>query len=380
MRRILCMLVAAVIVGSIVAGCTASPQPPVAPAGGGANQNWQAEWQKLVEAGKREGTVSVYTTWLPEIRAALTERFKQNYGISLEFATVSGGQELAAKMEKERTAGLYLADVIGTALSITTTVMKPIGIVAPLEPMLILPEARDTRAQLAGRLFLDAEQKYFVPLTASYDPFLSRNTELVKEGELKSYYDVLDPKWRGKIMMNDPTHIGGGNNLVTLLTKQWGEDKTRDFLRQLVKQEPALSRDYRLQAEWVAKGKVAVGVGVPTSQIRTFQKVGAPVAFVRPKEGGLVTQGGPGGMTLPAGKLPHPNAARVFINWLLTKEGETVFSKAFLQPAWRLDVPTEGLEELVPPPGAVIEDDEFDSGLASRRDLAKEIFAPLLAR
>ncbi|MBI4331140.1 MAG: ABC transporter substrate-binding protein [Chloroflexi bacterium] len=387
MRNLLLVTMAAIALLGPVLACVPQPQqsPAAAPATGPgvsspgpARESWEAEWEKVLAAGKKEGMVSVYTSWTPDIRVALRETFEKKYGISLEFTTASGGPELTAKMERERTAGLYLADVIGNALSVVTTLMRPIGLAAPIEPMLVLPEARDTKVRVGGLLFLDADQKYFIPLAASFDSFLSRNTDLVKEGEIKSFRDILDPKWRGKIIMNDPTGVGGGNAFVTLTARLWGWEQARAYLNELVRQAPVLSRDYRLQAEWVARGKMALGVGVPINQLMIFQKMGAPVALVRAKEGGRVSQGGPGGLILPAGKLPHPNATRVFINWMLTREGQTVFSKAFLQPAWRLDVSTEGLEELVPPPGATVEDEETAKLQAQYRETAKEVFAPLL--
>ncbi|MBI4331132.1 MAG: extracellular solute-binding protein [Chloroflexi bacterium] len=382
-KRILLPIV--IVLGGILAACAAnpvaspevgrSPEPAVA---GTAKESWEVEWNKLVEEARKEGTVTLSTSnWSVDLQRALQQNFRRKFGIEIEFSGVGSGVEQVAKLERERIAGLYLIDVIGGGLNTSTTLLKPKGMLAPVEPLLVLPETRDMKVFVDGRLFLDAEKKYYVPLTANFDPLLARNTESVGERELTSFSDVLDQKWRGKMVMNDPTATGGGNAFVTLMGKVLGTEKSKEFLRQLVKQEPVINRDYRLQAEWLARGKVAVGIGVPIGQLMEFKNVGAPVAFVRAKEGGRVG-GGPGGIALPSGKLPHPNAARVFINWILTREGGTVFSKAMSQPSWRLDVSTEGLEELVAPPGSIVDDEEAAQLNAQSRELAKEIFAPLL--
>ncbi|MBI4331122.1 MAG: extracellular solute-binding protein [Chloroflexi bacterium] len=385
MKRVMyAALIVSVFGGSLLAGCAARqegttdtrPGPAGSPVMGTA-ETFDQQWKKLVEAAKKEGTVSVYTSnWIPETLNAIRTKFAGDFGVDVEFSPVGAGSEQMAKMERERSAGLFVVDVIGGGLP-TTVVMKQSGLVAPVLPMLMLPEVNDPRMWFGGNLLLDSERKYHIQLSGQFDSFLSRNTELVKEGEIASFNDLLNPKWRGKIVFNDPTDIGGGNSFVTVTQKLWGPDKSREFLTQLVRQEPFLSRDYRLQAEWVARGRVALGLGVPVNQLMTFKKMGATIAFVRAKEGGRVT-GGPGGMAVPSGKLPHPNAAKLFVNWMLTREGATVFSRAMSQPAWRQDVTTEGLEDLVPSPGSAVEDEDTAILNTKNRTLAKEIFAPLL--
>ncbi|MBI4331136.1 MAG: extracellular solute-binding protein [Chloroflexi bacterium] len=386
MKRLLYVALAFVMLGSLLVGCTAGTGPPAkegpgapAPTARAGQQGWEAEWQKTIEAGRAEGAVMMYATnWSVELQRALQAGLKERYGITLEFSVVGAGSEQAAKLERERIAGLYLADLIGTGLNTATTTLKPKGALSPIEPMLLLPDTKDPKIWVGGRLFLDTEQKYFIPLSSIFDGFLSRNTELVKEGEITSFADLTDPKWRGKLVWNDPTEVGPGNGFVAYIMGVWGPDKAKDFLRQMVKQEPLISRDYRLMSEWVAKGKVSVGIGVPVGNLLPFIQAGAPAAFVRAKEGGVVSPSGPAGIALPSGKLPHPNATKVYINWLLTKEGQTIFSKAMLTPAWRLDVPFDGLQALVPMAGSAVADEEIAQKNAAAREVAKEIFAPLL--
>ncbi len=118
-------------------------------------------------------------------------------------------------------------------------------------------------------------------------------------------------------------------------------------MQDLLKQQPVITRDERMLTEWVARGKNPVGIG-PSPAIPTeFIKMGAPVAFADMKEPRLLT---PGYGILSAFKdPPNPNAAKLFVNWLLSKEGSSVFAPALGYPPTRVDVSTEDfLPPLVP--------------------------------
>ncbi len=338
---------------------------------------WQAEWQATIEAAKKEGTVVIYEQWGPKAKVDLGRAFKDKFGIDIGFVSAGTSTQLVPKLTTERRAGLYLADVIGSGGPTALTQMKPAGILSPIDQMLILPEVKDPKAWTGGKLFLDKE-KLLIGMSADFGSYVARNTELVKDGEIKSFYDLLDPKWKGKIVLHDPTITGPGNAWVFTVAGLLGLEKARDYLRQFVKQEPALVRDYRLQIEGVAKGKYALVAGVHAPTLAEFQKLGAPVAKLRVKEGGSATAGA-GALSLPAGQLPHPNAAKVFINWVLTKEGQTVFSKGYLRPSARIDVSTAGFEDSVPLPDdhVLVEDEDMIVLKAQMIGIAKEIFAPL---
>ncbi len=340
---------------------------------------WQAEWQAALEGAKREGTLTVYEgAWGPQTRVGVAQAFKDKFGLEIQWVSGGTSAALVPKLVQERRAGLYLPDVIGAAGPNVLQQMKPEGILAPIAPMLVLPEAMDPKAWTGGKLFLDKE-KLLIGMSSDFGSYVARNTDLVKDGEIKSFYDILNPKWKGKIVLHDPTIIGPGNAWVFTLGGLLGLDKTRDYLREFIKLEPVLVRDYRTQVEGLARGKFAIVGGVHAPTLMEFQKLGAPVAKLRVKEGGSATAGA-GALALPAGQLPHPNASRVFINWILTKEGQAIFSKGYLRPSARLDVSTAGFEESVPLPNepVLVEDEDMIALKVQMIDVAKEIFAPLL--
>lgn len=378
------IIVAVVLTLVTTLACAAgTPAPPgsvtaVPPVTKETGATGKTEWDKVVEAARKENQVVIFTNIGGQNRAELTAAFAAKYGVKLEFLVVSRGLELTQRLVTERRAGLFTADVIVTGATTIITTMKPEGFLDAIEPLLILPEVRDPKVWRGGSPFLDKERKTS-PLIAYYNRYLARNTELVKEGDVKSYRDLLDPRWKGKIIMNDPTISGSANSFIGLVTKAWGPESTRDFLRQLVKQEPSITRDRRVQVEALARGKFPLSLASSAEPIAEFMSIGAPIAYVKVKEGGSVTASS-GVVAIPS-QRPHPNATIVFLNWLLGKEGIAVFATAFGQPGSRLDLPYKTAPGYFPPePGeAVIVEDEEDILMkVNQMDVAKEIFAPLL--
>ncbi|MBI4330547.1 MAG: extracellular solute-binding protein [Chloroflexi bacterium] len=385
MKGLYLLIGVAVVIAFVMGACGAKETPPAKPTEAAGppvktvKEASEVEWEKVVQAARREGTVSIITQWSPEARTGIINAFREKYGIDVEFTVVAKGTEATAKLTAERRAGLYLIDIIGLGATTTLNEMKPAGILGAIEPMLMLSEVKDLKNWMGGRLFMDRE-KLVVPFSAEYSSYVDRNTDLVKEGDITSYLDLLDPRWKGKIVMGDPTVAGSGNAWVSFMARVWGRDKARDYLRDFVKQEPAPIRDLRLSAEWLARGKYAVGSALHAPSLLEFKDAGAPVAKVRVKEGGLVTASG-SCVSIPAGQLPHPNAAKVFINWLLTREGQTVFARGIFRPSARTDVPLPAdYQGLVPRQGdpVVVEDEEGVMLKGEMIGISKGIFGPLM--
>ncbi|MBI4332221.1 MAG: extracellular solute-binding protein [Chloroflexi bacterium] len=348
------VFLAAVLVLAACAGAT-----PAAPAGGGpapapkaaepeARQSWQQEWESTLALAKQEGTVSIIFTgaWIPELTGALTQAFKGRYGINVEFTPTQQGETLVAKMQQQQRAGLYMIDLVGGGTNTAFNLMKPEGLLAPMEPLLILPEVKDPKQWIEGRFPFVDKDKTYIALLAQKQHFVTYNTDLVKKGELENYKDLLKPQFKGKITMRDPSLTGTGSALMTYFGHYiWSVDEARDFLRKLlVDQQAVIQRDDRMLLETVARGKFAVVLAANMPLIDSFIKAGAPVDVMITREGFGVTAS-MGGISAPT-RQPHPNAARVFLNWLLTKEGLTIFGGNIGSVTRRLDVPVEGLNPI----------------------------------
>lgn len=338
---------------------------------------FKSDWDKLLAGARKEGTVVLQSTAGAETRVLLLPAFKERFGISIDY--VSGkGAEVAQKILTERRAGIYTSDVYMGGTTTLFSQLKPAGVIEPLKPVLLLPELTNPQAWYGGELrWLDKDQT-ILSLTGSPSGRIAVNSNMVRADEIASWKDMLNPKWKGKISINDPTAAGAGAKAFGVLVEVLGVE----FMRDLMRQEPAVVRDQRMQVEWVAQGKYPIAIAPKSDPVAEFANAGAPIKIVTPKDGLFLTSGS-GNIAL-INKAPHPQAARVFINWLLTKEGQTLFTQAQRTHSLRLDVPTshvepdrlreEGIKYFIE-----ADNEDFEKKLATEyRELALSLFGGLV--
>ncbi len=380
MHKVLTTILVITLLGGILGACANSPAPPATTPKQNAaplvKTGWEQQWETSLAEGKKEGSVAVYSIWSPDVRNALAQTFKQKYGINLEFSSFSRGADLLAKVQAEKRAGLYLADIFGVGNLSLITSMKPEGVLSPIGPVLLLPDVLDPKAWRAGKLPYTDPDGLALSAIGSVMRTLVYNTDSIKPGELTDWKDLLKPQYKGKITLNDPTVTGTGNALVTnVAVNMWGEDETAAFLTRLTKdQQTVVQRDYRIHMESVARGKYAIGMMPMQQLVAEFTGLGAPIKIATVNEDTHVSAGA-GAIGVPT-QFAHPNAARVFLNWFLSKEGQSVLVKAWGNPSTRADVPAEGIDPLfVPEPGGkyFLETGPFLDATARWRDIANKI-------
>lgn len=336
---------------------------------------WQQEWERVIKEGRREGKFVAHAGYSAETLAALRTAFRDKFGIEAEF--ISGrGAEMRAKFFAERKAGLYVVDLIFRGASGMIADQKPAGELEPLEPVLLLPEVVDPKAWWGGKLNWIDEERYILAYFAYPTGDLTMNTSVVNPDEIKSWHDLLAPKWKRKISINDPTTTGSGNAWFHAMGKYI---LGLDYMREMVKQEPVLLRDLRLQAEWIANGKYPLGIAHGSAVVPEFVRAGAPIKEKLLAEGGYMTAGF--GAIALVKKAPHPNAVKVFVNWILTKEGQTLISRLNGSQSARVDVPTDHLTSGFRREGVKYTDmrsEKYQLEQAQMTEQAREIFAPLL--
>jgi len=333
-----------------VPSAPAAETAPLSQQAAQAKPAWESNWEKTLREAKKEGIVSNYTLWRPEVRNALVGAFKDKYGINLEFTSFGRGAELLAKVQAEKRAGIYAADVFGAGATTLLASMKPVGVLGNVKASLVLPEVVETKYWMNNEsAIVDKVDSTTFAMIGTVIRTVVYNTDMVKEGEITSYMDLLKPQYKGKITLNDPTVTGAGNAVIYhILYNLWGQEKTADFLRRLItEQEVVIQRDNRIHMETVARGKYAIALAPLPDLIAEFMEVKAPIKIALVEEDNRLTSAA-GAMGVPT-QFAHPNAAVVFINWLLSKEGQTVFSKAWGNPSMRTDVPTTGIDPLFVP-------------------------------
>jgi ABC-type Fe3+ transport system substrate-binding protein len=298
-----------------------------------------AEWDKLVEAARKEGKVTLSLPASAEMKRQIEEQFKKRYSIEVETFTARGSAGVR-RMADEFKAGVRHFDLhIGGSSSIVSGMLDE-GILDPIEPWLMIPEVKDPQQWWGGHLWVDNAKRFVYGFQAYLSEVIWYNTDLLKPDEIRSLDDFLNPKWKGKIGYLDPRTPGAGDSTWSFMWRVKGED----YLKRLVAQDLYLGRDQRLLAESLAKGRVSVMIGLSYYSFLPFLKAGLPIKTLpRLKEGNYGT-GGSGNLAIIKGPA-HPNSTKVFVNWLLSREGQELVSKALGQATRRLDVDTRFLKE-----------------------------------
>ena len=359
---------------------TSAPQAPAAAATSASSaapaaaaDPRQKAWEDVVAAGKKEGRVSVNTFPGDGFNKAL-RFFNQKYpDIKLEQTNLHS-QDFAPRLRQEREAGIYTWDV---ALIPTTTalqVLKPIGAWDPARPAIMDPavmkdELWDGGFEAGFAIVQDKALAY--GFNVASNPTVRINTDMVQDGEIKSAKDLLNPKWKGKILLADVRTMGDTFWPMTAARKALGDD----YLKQLfVDQEPTLSRDTRQMAEFMVRNRFPVAIGPSAVVLKDFlgQGLGKNLKAIRVPE--MDTQSFGSVMWL-LNKAPHPNAARVFMSWLLTKEAQIPWAKE-TESNSRVKGVEPGNPEAVPPAGVKLFQIDAEENLAEvikTQDIAKAV-------
>ena len=300
-------------------GTTSSPTPPT---------SQDAAWAKVVAEAKKEGKVTLYTwAFVGDIGQEVFRAFEANSGIKVE-AITGVGSVLVERIKSEQAAKRNIADTLDTSIAIVGTAMN-MGLLDSLTDLPILQQ-KDVWAYNPR---LDPEGIIIGAAPGILTSFV--NTSLVKAGEEpKSYRDLLNPKWKGgKIGIPSPV-TAPAVNYVYVFRKEYGLDD--DYFRQLTKQEPKIFPTIRDAEAAVARGETHLIMATSDAGLAPYVKEGAPIKAIE-MEGGIVGNIVPGISLVK--RAPHPNAARVFVNWLLSAEGQRVYAQAKVGFSMRKDVP-----------------------------------------
>ncbi|MDP9130307.1 MAG: extracellular solute-binding protein [Candidatus Binatota bacterium] len=298
------------------------------------------EWDRLVDAARKEGKVTVSLPASAELKRQIEEQFKKRFGIEVEVFTARGSTGVR-RMADEFKAGVRHFDLhIGGSSSIISGMLDE-GILDPIDPWLLLPEVKDAKQWWGGHLWVDTAKRFIYMFQAYLPESIWYNSELVKPSELRTFDDFLNPKWKGKIGYLDPRTPGGGDSNWSYMWQVKGEE----YLKNLAAQDLYIGRDQRVLSESLAKGRVAVMIGNTYYSFMPFVKAGLPVKPLPTLKEGTFGTGGSGNLAII--KAPaHPNSTKVFVNWLLSRDGQEVFSRGLAQATRRLDVDTRWLREL----------------------------------
>jgi len=303
----------------------------------------EVEWERTVKAAEQEGQVVVYKIAHDSEWQAFQKRYPK---IKVNVVHATAAQHLQ-RLLAERRAGKFLADVIRLGGGTSTSLYKAKAL-EPISSAFILPEVKDTSKWMEGRHhFNDIENQYVFIYAAFPLHLLGYNPKIVDAQSFRSYADLLEPKWKSKITLKDPRDPGGASPLLFLYhNPQLGPEYIRKLFTVA---DLTLVRDERQQTDWIASGKFPIAITAKADQVEDAKNKGLPVDMLDShalKKDGVGLEAG-GTMIALANRAPHPNAAKVLINWFLSREGQMAVQKRGPnEPGYnslREDIPKEHL-------------------------------------
>lgn len=278
------------------------------------------EWAKVIEAAKKEGKVSLYTSTLgAPFHLKIIEAFKAKYGITIELLDVRAS-ELDERVRTEQASQRYNCDVVqhgGSSLQLYQRDGK-------LQPRGPFPNLKNLRDALKPASDADRVPSYILP----YGILI--NTDLVKpEEEPKSWKDLLNPKWKGKIISDDVRALGGGFTWFVATDENLGMP---DFHEKLAQQNLVFSRDVGNDERRVARGEYPMRI--PQLASNYLRMKGLPVKLIFPQEGISYVRFDLG---IVKG-APHLNAAKLMIDFYLSEEAQLIYANAGMASVINLDI------------------------------------------
>jgi iron(III) transport system substrate-binding protein len=307
------------------------------------------DWDAIVKRAEEEGQVSIYATDSIGNAQIIWAAFQKRYPkIKLAGTSMGRGSDLFPKLFSERRAGKFLTDVFLGAPSAVYLNLYRAKIIDPVAPALVHPQVADpSRWWMGKHHYIDAEGQYiFMYESALYGPPISFNTKLVNEKEIKSAWDLVQPRWKGKYAA---LQLGPAQGSTAMTYVYHHPQLGPKFLERLYRDmEPTMFRDLRQGVDWLSQGKYSLCFLCRRIDRAAIQ--GLPVAELNPyqveEKPGL---GSGSGAVVLMNQHPNPNAAKVFINWLLSQEGQTAFLQANTDE-WRVGSLREDLPPEITPP------------------------------
>ena len=293
--------------------------------------------QRLVEKARQEGAVSIYTSMQLPDSGPLTQAFEKKYGIKVALWRASG-EKVVQRALIEARGGRLDVDIFET----DGAQMEILYREKQLAPF-YSPSFKDFPPAVFPA------HKHYVPTRVSLY-VLAYNTKLIQPNEApNTYEDLLDPKWAGKLGVE-----AADVPWFAAVAKAMGEEKGLAYFRKLAATKPAVRNGHTLMAELVAAGEIPMAVDAHIQGVERLKKKGAPIdwkplqpAFGQPSSIGV------------AQHAPHPHAALLFADFMLSKEGQEIIKARNRVPASRaVDTPLNKFDYRLIDPVIVL--DEWD--------------------
>ena len=318
-------------------------------------------------AGNKEGKVVILGPNGADVEQGLTEPFHAKYPqIQVDYDGPPPPQ-IPPKLLNEQAAGQHKTDLIIVGTTTILLDLKPANAIVPVQPYLTGPDIEPSK-WMGGKLdYADDAGQYNLAFGIRVQIPFMYNPKLVKETDFTSWKDLVDPKWKGKMAMLDPRQAGAGLDMALFI---YSNPKLGpDVLKQLFQQNLVLSRDDRQVLDWVSQGTYPIAIGASGVIAYELQKRGLPLEFFPSEklaEGSFVTTSN-ATIAIPKDP-PHPNAVKVYLDYLLSKDGQTAWSKTSGLASRRTDVPRDFLPPSIIPKDGVTYQENYREAYQKEKD------------
>jgi iron(III) transport system substrate-binding protein len=307
-RRVACAFAA------LIAIIAAAAAPLFAQADGSA---------KLAEGAKKEGGVNYYTSMSLAESKPLADEFEKQYPFLKVDVFRASGEKILNRVMTETRAGRWDFDVASLSEIGTFVEQKLIAPYVSTESSHYINELKDPQGYWSA-IYIN----YMVP---------GYNTRIVAERDApKRWEDLVDPKWKGKISIDPEDYLW----YITIVSA-WGQERAGRYMRALAKQDIQWRKGHSLIAQLMSAGEFPLGI-VYAHRTESDKKKGAPLDWVNTVDPIVVTHHAIG----IAAKPRHPNAARLFVDFALSRKAQELFRSANRVPARRdVDPPSPKMEQ-----------------------------------
>jgi iron(III) transport system substrate-binding protein len=259
----------------------------------------------LVKGAKEEREVAIYTSMRVDELSQLTKKFTERYPFLKVNPSRLSGRRVITRVETEYQAGRYSVDVAGGFANISYS-LKEGGLIAPYysPQRKFFPGSNSEKASYFA-------PDYISPVVLGY------NTNLLKRDEVpKTYADLLDPKWKGKLFLDDEDY-----DWFVVLMHHFGKQRGTEYMKKLAANGVSMRRGRVLQTQMVIAGERPIGIALHGNSLLDFKEKGAPIDYVildpyfaKPSE------------MMLARYAPHPHAAALYLDWVLSEEGQSLMA------------------------------------------------------
>jgi ABC-type Fe3+ transport system substrate-binding protein len=265
--------------------------------------------QALIDAAKREGGVTWYTTQLVDLLARpVAEAFQKRYGIKVDYVRAES-PTIVLRVVEENRAGKNQSDVV-----------DGLSTLAPLKKEGLVLKWRAPSAAHLPKDYLDKEGYWAATNLLILTPGF--NTQLVPKGtEPRTWDDFLDPKWSGKMLWGYTPNVSSAPGVIGLILTKYGEQRGMDYLKRLAQQKvQTINFSARQVYDQVVAGEYPIGLEIFNHHAVIGAAKGAPIAWI-PVDPGLMLMS----VVAVNKNAPHPQAGKLLVDFLISDEGQKIF-------------------------------------------------------